>query len=1302
MKKHSLFINNRIIVFILFFLFLFSNKAVTANHLSYIWKRLSYAEGLSNPRITSLIEDTKGTFWVGTRNGLNRVIGGSVHSYLHTEDELHSIPNNNVSRVMEDEQGNIWVLCGDAVAIYNPLSDYFDTVELDGHPLMVQSIQMANDGVLLGSHGMIYKYTYADQKIKIYHQLSTNNQFAINHILVLDDSHFLLLNYINGVYMLDVDNDRCWKIFEEKGNVCAWGSVIDSKRQIWIPLYNNGVMRMHYDGNGKLSDWKHYYHKDPFYRTLSVISMLETSSGEILVGTDGGGIWQFDPHHDEFVEKKELEKEYHMPLTSVTNLWKDSNNNIWAGTVRSGVIIMKEIALQHLKVSEDYYALSCLFTDEQSKECIWLGMDSGGLYEYEKNTNRFEKIVGTATKKIVSITRYSPHQLLLSSYDDGLYVFDTNTHTLHPYPIQAELFIRLFASQNTVYLIRKSDTIRLLTWHKSYELTPQGLCDVYDIPHLQEQLIPIGCRGNFAYGICGKQIINFFAANRQQATVYTNSQAILAAYALSEEEYFVADRHALKRVVNGKTDTIAVLPSVVQYLLCDNNERLWAFASDRIYCYNLREKRMNMLSYQAEPISCQTALCDAAGDIFWGGVGNFCRIYSDISLPQTETFEVIPLLLSIDNKILLKWDALSFPYNFNSLKLTFKISGKDIFTNTKDKFILEGVNCMEIETTDNQLEIYTLPPGKYKLKHVMADEQGATKEVHVLDFEVRQPWWFSPMAFFVYFLILFISVCLFLHIQNKKREQEFFWSLKEHEKQMSDEKVRFLINISHELRTPLTLIYNPLKDMIKKDFMPKNEVERLKKILLQVKNMTNLINMTLNARKAEMQGEELDVEDTELNIWVKDVCDEFALELEARNLELNLDLDSSNPNLCLDRKKCKIVLFNILMNAMKYGLDGKFIIVKTERKEHTVRLAVSDRGMGIQEDKIGNLFNRFYQGKQGVDGFGIGLSYAKMLVEMHHGVIGAYNNPEGGATFFFEIPLNLQAEQTGKTFFRIDPKLDYSHVITSEQFLAKKYSLLIVDDEREIVNMIAERLSPYFKHIYCAENGEKALAIAKERLPDIIVSDIMMPKMDGFELCRAVKTDLQIGHIPVVLLTACADNQSRETGYKIGADNYIDKPFDMEVLKSIVFAELCNREIIKNRYKNDPASIPAEELTFSHADEEFIRKLNQYILNNISDEKLSLDMIARHMGVSRSLLHNKMKAILDTNVSSYLKNMRIQKSKEFLERSDFSLSQVAFECGFSSQAYFSTVFKNCTGISPLTYRKQSTEKGIKKEQDKEV
>lgn len=1294
MKKHDK-ISSGIILFILFLLC--GIKTYAVNNQSYIWQRISYAEGLSNSRVTTILEDSKGTFWVGTKKGLNRIVGESVYSYSHMEENTNTIPGDLIQQLIEDETGKIWVLCANGLATYNSTQDHFTPIIYEGKPLVVYSARKIKGGLLLGGKDMIYKYTYSDQRLSVFFKFKHNAHFIINNILVLDHSHFLLLSYASGVYMLNTTNNQLTNVYQGKGNNSSWGAIIDSHQQIWIPIFNDGVIKARYQGNGKLSDWQHYYHQNPFYRSLSVLSLLETKAGEILAGTDGGGIWKFDKEQNEFTKMNELEDVYHMPLASVTSLWEDSSKNIWAGTVRTGVIVLKGIAFKNLKVKDNYYVLSTLFTDKYSPGSIWLGLDSGGLMKFDSQKGEFKEIPGTSTKKIVSIVRYSAHELLVSSYDDGLFIVDTETLSLKPFQVSADIFHELFSSQSIVHLVRKKDEIRLLTWSKVYRLNKGKLTCIIEHPKAFSSLLPIHGGEDLSYVISDKKLFDPFSTKRPFEAIYTNDSPIVAACVRAGGDLFIADKFSLKQVRNGQVKVLAALSSMIQYMVCDTNGRIWAFAVDGIYCYDLNKRKMSILdnvSYKNEPIFCQTAICDRYGDIYWGGVGSFSRILHDINIPVINKHSVAPLVLKIDNELISNLKDISIPHDFTGMSLTFSIKGKDVFSNKKEVFILEGENRIILETTNNRLDIYSLPSGKYSLKYASINDKGEYEiKEEVLSFIVKKPWWLSVESFVIYGIIIFTSVYIFIRIQNKKREREFFWSLKEHEKRTSDEKIRFLINISHELRTPLTLIYTPLKDLLTKDFMPEAEIVKLKKTLMQVKNMANLINMVLNARKAEVNGEELNIEETDLNSWTQEICDEFSLELETKKLRLGFNLDPSNPTIYLDQKKCKIVLSNILMNALKYGADGKVIVIKTECKGCSVRLSVIDDGAGIEDEKMESLFNHFYQGKHKVDGYGIGLSYAKMLIEMHHGVINAYNNDHGGATFYFEIPMTLQqSNYPTKTFFKIKPKLDYSSCINSDEFLAKKYTILIVDDEKEIINLIAEKLKPYFKQLYYAEDGQKALEITKNKYPDIIVSDIMMPNMDGYELCREVKTDIEIGHIPVILLTARVDEQSIETGYKMGADNYIDKPFDIETLKAVIFAELSNRELIKNRYKYSTVPIASEELTFSHADEQFISKLNQYIEDKLSDEQLSLEMVSMHMGVSKSLMHNKMKAILDTNLSNYIKNIRIQKSKELLEKSELTLTEIAFECGFSTQGYFSTVFKNSVGMSPLNYRKQSMDK----------
>jgi CheY-like chemotaxis protein len=371
------------------------------------------------------------------------------------------------------------------------------------------------------------------------------------------------------------------------------------------------------------------------------------------------------------------------------------------------------------------------------------------------------------------------------------------------------------------------------------------------------------------------------------------------------------------------------------------------------------------------------------------------------------------------------------------------------------------------------------------------------------------------------------------------------------------------------------------------------------------------------------------------------------------------------------------------MNALKFSDNESCITISTEKKGDEVLISVSDEGIGLKHTNTEELFSRFYQGSHEKGGSGIGLSYSKMLVGKHGGTIGAINNSDQGATFFFTLPINheLVIKQESETVENEQPVL-----ISDKSVALSSCSILIVDDNDDFLSFLREVFTSRFAEVREASDGVEALAILKEFEPDIIVSDVMMPRMDGYELCRQIKSAIQISHIPVVLLTAKSDAESEEIGYKLGADFYIAKPFDPDFLELIISNLLTAREALKQRYIDGGERLQPEEATISSADEKFMSRFNSLIGDNLSDPDLNVDFIASELAMSRASLYNKMQSLLGIGVNDYINKYRIDEAAELLKDVEMSIGEISFETGFRNQRYFSTVFKKIKGVSPSEYR----------------
>ena len=536
--------------------------------------------------------------------------------------------------------------------------------------------------------------------------------------------------------------------------------------------------------------------------------------------------------------------------------------------------------------------------------------------------------------------------------------------------------------------------------------------------------------------------------------------------------------------------------------------------------------------------------------------------------------------------------------------------------------------------------------------------------------------------------VIIYGITFYFYRKKKAKQKREILRLKN---KMYEEKINFLTNISHELRTPLTLICAPLKRIINHEPGDGREVEeQLVPIYKQAYQMKNIIDMVLDVRKLEEGKDMLHILPHSLNEWVRSVGDKFADEYRVKGIRLEYELDEWIGKVSFDKSKCEFVLSNFLMNALKFSEPDTTttLITCLSEGEDWVRVSVKDEGMGLNMVDTDSLFSSFYQGIHEKGGSGIGLSYAKSLIAHHKGKVGALNTAGKGAVFYFELPLladtygrqePLQADTTTGVEVNEPDKVDY--------IFLKKYSVMVVEDTSELRNYLKETLGNYFARVYVAKDGKEGLEQIKDRLPDIIISDVMMPRMNGFELCKEVKTNLEISHIPFILLTAYHNSQNMYTGYKTGADVFFPKPFEIDGLLALIHNQLRQREQIRTRYRDDKL-LTHKDMSFSNADETFLLKLNTLIADNMSNPELDVAFLATNMCISRSLLFNKVKAVTGMGIVDYVNKQRIERSIMLLTTTTMNITEISEVVGFSSLRYFSKVFKSIKGEIPSAYRKQ--------------
>ena len=566
--------------------------------------------------------------------------------------------------------------------------------------------------------------------------------------------------------------------------------------------------------------------------------------------------------------------------------------------------------------------------------------------------------------------------------------------------------------------------------------------------------------------------------------------------------------------------------------------------------------------------------------------------------------------------------------------------------------------------------------------------------IHLTDIHVTPPWYKTDWFIILCCIFLTGGIIVGMSIFNIRKEVKIQKRLKEYRQYFNEKKIDFLIHINHELRTPLTLIYAPLKCLIDKNEtqgLPSYLMPQLQLIFNQAQYMREIVDMVLDWNSMEAGYSKLKIQKCKLDEWITNIVKDFTEEARQKGICIKLQMTTDIEEVWFDKQKCHTVLSNLLMNALKFSMPESCITINTRKLENKVRISVVDEGIGIQDSDITNLFTRFYKGNHKEKGSGFGLYYAKTIMEMHGGDIGTYNNTDKGATFYLELPLldiNEKAEAT-KLLQKEAPIVNTTQDL---HFDCTGKTILIVEDEMELREYLIESFTETFKKVYAADNAISALETCRKKQPSIIVSDVMMPQMDGFELCRQIKNDIRISHIPVILLTARYDQTGITTGYKSGADSYIPKPFDLAFLKVVVGNILKNREKIHSQYVTVTGSLSLLDLTNSKADEDFMKKINAVIHENLSDEEFSVQQLADAMIVSRSSLYSKIKIITGMGVNDYINRLRIEQAMSLLVNTNLNINEISCEVGFTYPRYFSSTFKSMTGMTPKQFRNEKCNK----------
>ena len=1297
--------NIRILSLLLLFILLHSISEAK----QYFFQQIPSQNGLSSMVRCMEVSQEKGYVWIGTRSGIGRFDGYEQRRYLR----------GNVTHILEDEEHTIWVITEKGVFRYNEKEDKFTLVrDKDNNPVIASSLCLWEDGVIFGGRGRLYKYNYEDHIINLFHTLKPNGKYHISNLYQWDSHTLLATNRWAKALFIDIATGNTRPVPFNSEQIISL--LIDRKGNVWVAHYNQGVSC--YGRNGKQLQT---YHTQNSPLKTNVVLSLEEHNGQIWMGTDGGGIHILNPQTGKISTLRYIPGDrYSLPANSILCLYNDKSNNMWAGSVRNGLINIKEVGMKTYQdvLPGQNYGLSektilSIYQDNDNQ--IWIGTDGGGINLFDPATGKFHHILSTWEEKVASITGMDKNHLLVSLFSQGLFVFHKETHRYQPLVIINDSINDILCHRGktvNVYQNTPETILMLSETPYKYHIGKKQFIPITKgkgITDIVGTLLPINSTGEDCYLHDLEHIYKINSSLNELELIFTcQTDTVFNSVSLDENGLlWIGSNYGLS-YYNPVTKQYTLVPNTlineISSLICDRQGRVWIGTEEKLFAYLIKEKKFILFGepdgvVQNEYLE-KPRLLSSSGDIYMGGVNGLLHI--NRHLPDEPallpTLQLADILVGGERV----YDRISNDHqlsvNEKSKPIIIKIitRNKDIFRKPMYRYTITGLNGQNIYSYLPEINLSSLPTGSYHIKAACSTRNGDwTADYDILTLIVLPPWYKSGWFILSCTLFIFVSVILIFILLLRNKETKLKWAMKEHEQQVYEEKVRFLINISHELRTPLTLIHAPLKQLMDKLTADNENYPLIQSICKQSERMKNILNTVLNVRKMEVGQSTLHVQSIQLDEWAEQLISDFKPEASVRGITLVYQPEPEIQTLCFDKEKCTTILTNLLINALKYTPDESTISISTRLSEDKrVRISISDQGPGLKDVDTNNLFVRFYQGNNSRPGTGIGLSYSKILVEQHGGNIGAYDNKNfgsPGATFWFELPLNtepgnitLHPQEYLNTLLAPTQETESIPKQQEENKTAPNHTLLVVDDNKDLTDYLATALKDRFKTIWVAADGEEALRLCRKKRPHIVVSDIQMPRMNGYELCKQIKEDLEISHIPVILLTARNDEESQLYGYKNGADAYVTKPFEVSMLYAIICSQLHNRERMRTRYTDIGPLPPPEEGTFSSADEEFLNRLNQIITEHLDNEQLGIPFICDKIGISRASLYNKLKALTDMGANDYITQIRMERAIWLILHTELSVNDIADKTGFSTARYFSTVFKQHTGCSPTQYREK--------------
>jgi len=1084
------------------------------------------------------------------------------------------------------------------------------------------------------------------------------------------------------------------------------------------------------------------------FRSNRVTSLQAMPDSSLWVGTDGGGIQILNKSRTQISYLAEGNDEQGLSSNAVYSLLLDRNGRKWIGTLRGGINVIDEVKDRFQNVRHDPLNtnslisnfVKSLFEDRDGK--LYIGTDGGGLSIWDRRTGHFSNfrhepgVPGSLSSNFVtSIIQDSAENLWIATFDGGINLYKTQQKRFKVY---RGLDVHGKESRITFWCLYVDHAGNL--WASGLQ---NGLF-IYD--HKTDQFKLYDAKLSNILSLCEDRAGNLWAGNfdglykvdikQKKFKFYTTGKPVRSIHQsagsdlwLGTEAGLVYFETSVGKVTRQFTTRAGLSNNNVLAIEEDNSKQLWLSTYNGLCRFDPWRNTFTNF-YQSNGLASKEFNFNASlrlrnGQLAFGGTGGLTLFFPEQLVPLRNAPDMAFTDIRIDAQPLDFYPgffkanehnelvSLTVPYKNASLSFRFAAIEFTAQERIKYRYILQGWDRKWIDAGHQRNALYTrLDPGSYVLKVNCTNPEGQwTENQLTLNIVVLPPWYATVWAFIAYALL--IAGIIYWYVRNKFRETklkyeiklasadaEYQRNLQEKEKELNERRIEFFTGVAHEFRTPLSLIINPVKDLLARSNA--SERQDLNIVYRNSRRLLSLVDQLLLFRKADAVADELHIAPMDIVL----VCREVYLCFfhQAKVSEINLVLDAPGDAIIIygDREKIEIILFNLISNAIKYSANGKTVTVRLNDTPEEVIIKVIDNGPGIPKEAGGHVFERFYRSaKTGQKaGFGIGLYLAQQFTLRHQGQLYFESIPGNGTTFNLELLKGTSHFPGVIVSDRVDlisPLLNElsdeggsaeTDEITFETkaLVSDKKTILVIDDDTELRRYIRSLLIAYYI-VYEAENGQIGLTMARDKRPDMIICDLMMPELSGIEVCSEIKNDPQLSYIPMILLTASASPESKIKGLESGADDYIQKPFEKEVLIARIANLLQNRDNLQQYFYNT-ITLKKANITISDEYRQFLEKCIDIVEKNITDDDFSIKVLAAQIGMSHSNLYRKVKSLSGHTINSFIRYIRLRKAAELLIQSNLNVNEVAIETGFNSIKYFRSQFFKLFGANPSDFLKQ--------------